>query len=325
MLFTLNTLKKKASKIFPWLIAVGIFYSLFRKYPLPQLIEAARYAHVSIFILYATAYFFFMGLMDCVGMVWLFGRFGFSTSLKKILPVRLASYLIMVLNYPAAQGMLAYFFTRTKKIPFLQAMGMIVFLTLMDLYWTISFAFVGSFFSDFSIKGIDLNQIVRMIWMGTTMGLVCVMAFRALPPGLKGVAWVRKRHLFQVFHQAHPFDYLKVLLLRLPMHLAINTSFYFIALSFGTFIPFWKVIARLPLVILVGTIPVTPGGLGTVQVATVEFFKSDVSEPILLSMSLAFVFMNYFLKAVTGSIFFRTALQYREPECTLHPVTEEKI
>lgn len=303
----------------PWLVAVVIFYYLFSKYPLGQLAAAMRYANLPYLLILSVVYFLFMWAVDCWSLSRVFTLFGTPTRFADVMTVRLATYLVMVFNYPAAQGILAYFFKRTKNIPFFKSTGLIFFITLTDLYWTISLALVGSFFAKQSIDGIPLGGIIRSTWIITTGGLaVLILACRS-PFLWAKIPWQRARDLMHVFNQASPSHYAYSLAMRFPLHLAIVSSFYFVAMTFGSHIPFSKIISCLPIVLLIGTLPLTPGGLGTVQLATVEFFKNDLkggpvdqgvvsSAELLISMSLGFIFLNYLLKALAGSFFFKKAV-----------------
>lgn len=251
-------MKTKLTKLIPWAVALAIFYYLFSKYPLGQLAQAAKHLNLWLFIPYAVLYFLFMWIVDCWTLSWLFGRFGFPTRIREIMTVRLASYLIMVINYGASQGVLAYFFKKVKSVPFFKSSSLILFTVIIDLYWTISFAFMGSFYSDLVIEGVNLSRVIQTLWGGATVGLLALFIFWRLPLNVKAIHWIRSRDLFYTFHHAKAQDYLTLMLMRLPMHLAINSSLYFVALTFGVHIPLMTTWAYLPIVILIGTIPITP-------------------------------------------------------------------
>ncbi|MBI2082651.1 MAG: flippase-like domain-containing protein [Deltaproteobacteria bacterium] len=308
-------------KTVPWLIVLATFYYLFKKYPLDQVIQAARHINFSLFISYSITYFVFMWIVDCWSLARLFSRFGSSTLVREVMPVRLATYLIMVLNYSAAQGVFAYFFKRAKQVSFSKSSSLILFITIIDLYWTITLAFIGSCLASPLVQGHQLSYLISIIWSAATAGLISLNFFWKLPAHWKLMQWLQKRELFHAFHQANIKDYLFTMITRLPMHLAVNTIFYFVAFSFGAHLPFVKVIMYLPIIILIGALPITPGGLGTTQLAAVEFFQNDIQGKIidqglvtpaelLLAMSLAFVFFNYFLKALSGSFFLKKATNY---------------
>ena len=155
----------------------------------------------------------------------------------------------------------------------------------------------------------SLTQTLRILWAVATGVLIGLALMKKLGAKLRTARWTKVRELFEILLTARLKDSLALFLFRLPMHLALNTSLFFLAPAFGVHVPFLKVIASLSIVTLVGSIPITPGGLGTIQVVTLSLFEKDVQGPLLLSMSLAFLIANYLLKALTGALFFRKVLE----------------
>lgn len=305
--------------IIPWVIAVGIFFYLFRQYPPRDLVAASQFLNIPLFCSYAVIYFLYMWYVDCWALARIMTRFHIPLRAKELFQVRFASYLIMVVNYGAGQAGLAYFIKRHKHASLPAVLGTILFVLVIDLYWTINLAFIGSYFARPVVRDVPLFPIISMIWLIATSAILINIAFWKFKAKNRFVKWMQEHPASLTFRKARLIDYGWTLLLRLPMHIAINTAIFFVAWTFGVSIPFWKVVSSLPIVILAGTIPITPGGLGTVQVATIELFKNSVSGAVLSSgqvqpaellfaMSLLMIFSNYFLKAVTGSLFLNKVL-----------------
>lgn len=274
-------------------MAIAVVAILLNKYPLQQIIGASKNVDWSWFLAYSFVFFLTILLLDCFSVSRLFSRFGFPTSFKEMMHFRLASYLPMILNYGVGQGFLAYFFKKRKKAPFSVSSSLILFVFIVDIYWTFSFACIGSFLSDLTVGSVNLSYFIRAIWSAATIALlVLILAFK----------FPLKR--------ARPSDYGVLAIMRLPMHIAVNTTLFFIAPMFGSALPFVKVISYQPVVTLIGAIPITPGGIGTVQLATAEFYKNFVSDPsLLVSMSLLFMAANFALQAITGAFFIKEVLR----------------
>ncbi len=303
----------------PWLLAAAIFYYLFTRYPVSHLLEALSYVNLPFFIAYSLFYFIFMWIADCWGLAKLFARLGFPTKTRELLTLRLASYPIMIFNYGAAQGAMAYFFKREKNVPFLKSTSLISFIIMIDLYWAVTLAFVGSFFSGFVIGDLNLKKVLWTLWLLATAGLLLLLLVARLPSLGRVFNWLRDHHLFAAYRSATLLDYFYALFLRFPMHLAINSTFYFLAIAFGVHIPFLAVLTYLPLTILIGSLPITPGALGVTQIVAVELFQDKISGPLLTAgtisaaelivmMTLSFQLVNYLLKGISGSFFIKKAL-----------------
>lgn len=303
----------------PWIIAIGLFYYLFTEYPLERLMKAAPYIHLPFFISYAVVYFVYMWLMDCWSLARLFSRFGYRTSTRDLLTMRLATYPLMILNYGAAQGTLAYFFKNAKQMPFFKSTSLVAFTTVIDVYWTITLAVIGSWFSGLIIEGTNFTKPLWTIWLFSTVVLFGFTALLKMPFSSTKWNWIRSRHILFTFREVRFADFLHAMAVRLPLHIALTSSLYFVALTFGVRIPFFAVITHMPIVVLIASLPISPGGLGTFQVATVELFKGWISgniiklgivspKELLFLMSLAAQMTNYILKIVTGIYFFRRDL-----------------
>ncbi len=85
-------------------------------------------------------------------------------------------------------------------------------------------------------------------------------------------------------------------------------------------IPLIQILAKIPIVFLIGALPITPGGLGTTNVAMIELLAPHLSGDIfatsnitpaelILSVSLLWMFVNYFLKVLVGLFFLRRVSQ----------------
>lgn len=312
------TALNKLKNFLPWVVGGGIFYYLFTQYPLARLLSVIPYMHIVTFVSYSTAYFIFMWLADCWSLSCLFSRMGYLTKTRELLALRLASYPVMILNYGVGQGALAYFFKKKKGMPFLRSTSLISFTSLIDVYWIITLAFVGSIFSGFVVDQFNLKKTLWLLWGGATLGMILMMVLPRIIFSIKRFEWLTSLHIFAAFREARFFDYLYAMVLRSPLHLSVGTTLFFIAPTFGVEVSFLKVITYLPIALLIGTIPITPGGLGTFQIAMVAFFKDSIHGPLLSQgvvtaseliflMTLAFQLFNYLLKIITGTLSFKKA------------------
>jgi hypothetical protein len=312
--------------IVPWIIASLIFVYLFRIYPPRQVFESLTYVNLWYFSAFAIAYFGFIYLVDAWVMTRVLDRFSYVVKFKDIFLARGFTYLIMILNYPASQAAFAYFLKRRYLIPIFEALGVFFFIMFIDLIWIVSLALVGSFFQDYTVAGADLGHMVRVLAAGIYIFAFLWLAFwrRWIEKIFGGrihinfIERIRKRRAFHIFERAKITDYLKFGIMRTPIHFTIIISMYVLLKTFDVYIPFTKVLGNVPIVFLVGTLPITPGGLGTTNALMVELLYRHLSGPIftsgkitpqelLLAATLLWMFANYLLKARTGSFFLKRA------------------
>jgi len=323
-------MKKIFQKFFPWMIGLGLLAYLFHQYPPQKVWQAFQYVRIPLFIFYAVFYFLLVLVFDTLGLAYVLRRFCVSIRFSELLPARVVSYLLALLNYNAGQAAMAYFLKRSKNASFFKALGSILFVMVIDFFWIVLLAFLGSFYAPLHFKELDVSHWIQnfsivffiaalfhiLFWRGW---LIRLLPFKI---HFRFRDWLQGKHLFQTFHEAKVSDYFKIAIFRIPFHALVITSLYFLAIVFDAHLPFFDVITTIPVVLLLAGLPLTPGGLGASQIATVEFFKSKIvmshgnlgPEELLFAMSLVWMFANYFLKAIAGLLFLKiTPREYFDP------------
>lgn len=300
----------------PWLVAAGVFAWLFNSYPLSTVISAAKHANLIWFSIFALFYFFFIFAMDTWAFSVTLTRFHHPVGFKELLPARAVTYLIMILNYGASQGAFAYYLKRIKQVPIWEVLGIFAFVALVDLYWLISMAFLGSFFADFQVRGFALAPSVRTFAALAMLALILHLLYWRYWSNKpwRVTKWLREKKLFRVFHEARLRDYLVLALMRTPVHICIISCMYVVLLTYHAHAPFLTVMGATPIAFVMGILPISPGGLGITNGILIELLQYQVQSPyissgeltapaIILSSSLLWIFGNMFLKAATGAIY----------------------
>lgn len=310
----------KIKTFLPWLVAIGIFAYLFHLYPPQKIWESLKFVRLSTFIPFAIGYFFFIFFIDLFSLTRLLKRFGFKISAKELVPARGVSYLLMVLNYPAGQAAFAYYLKRSHRIPLWEAFSIFFFIAFIDLYWVISMAFAGSFFLDFEIGGVALKKFVWFVALTAYAVFILNLFFWRGPlykklenKNWRFIRWIRQKDIFRLLKEARITDYLKLALMRFPIHISLIVSMYVVLRTFDVFVPFLQLVGNIPLVVLTGMIPITPGGFGTTNAVMVELLNPYLKSPIfdqgvitpselLFAASLLWMFTNLILKTLFGMI-----------------------
>lgn len=300
---------KILKNILPWLMAVGIFAYLFHIYHPKQIWAALSYVSLPVFIPFTIIYFLIVYFADIFVMSKVLKRFGHDVSVKELIPVRGATYLLMILNYAASQGAFAYYLKKTHRIPIFEALSIFFFIALVDLTWIMTLALIGSFFQDVVLAGQHLGRIVQIFALCFYSALFLSHYF--WNRSWRVILWLRSKKIFKTFAEASPKDYFRTAAMRTPIHCSIIVAFYVLMKTFHADIPFVQILGNMPLVFLVGILPITPGGLGTTNAAMVTllsphvtgslFQTSDITPAeMILAASLLWMFSNYLFKILTG-------------------------
>ena len=290
---TRTMLGKLSEKYDPFHVLISTIH------PPREVWNATKGSHWTFLFSLGAVYFFYMLFLDTWGLIHILRNFfGHPLQWSKILKARARSYLVSIVNYGAGQAALAYLVAREEKKTLAQSAALMIFISLTDLYWILTFAFVGCFFHSPVIEGYRPQGAMTLLWaIGTAFFLILVGFRRFLRP-----AFLAPFRLISIPH------FFSAMISRLPTAISPVLVFYFIPPAFGVTLSIGRILSCMPLVLLVGALPITPGGLGAVQIAFVELMKDGVvtspnasPESVLLSMSLVWTFINYFWKALFGT------------------------
>lgn len=311
-------------KIVPWLFAAGILAFLFQKYSFKEVWQATQHANLLFFIPISIFYFLFVSVIDCWGLSWALSRFVKPISFKEMIAPRFVSYLFAIVNYNAGQACLAHYLKKNHQSPGLKSLGSLVLMMVIDLFLLVSFALLGSFFIHIEFQHVDFSLWIKKFAAIFYLGFFLFIAYWAgnlaklFPKGInkKISDWFSRKHFFAALNQASLKDYFIIAVFRLPIHIAVIISLYFIFHSFNAHVPLTTLMAIAPMILLLGAVPITPGGLGTMQAATVALLSPHLISPLIqiegvnaenlvFALSLLWVFANYILKALTGLFFIK--------------------
>lgn len=309
---------KTAVRMIPWLIALLIFAFLLHRYPLEQVKSALLLAKPERFIPFLVLYFVYFTIADCWSFRKVLTRFGLNIQLMSLLKIRLASNLAMVVNYGAGQSYFAYLLSTFCKTTLAHSGGIILFQVSVDLFIALSIACAASLFTNIIIDGVDLAPWILYTWLLTTVSYAFLVGLLKLQKLKYQFKWTPVADLLGTLNSLTLSDFVSTVIWRMPLHLVSSMYLFFLAWSFGVGIPLDKVIALLPLTIVIGAIPITPSGLGTVQITSIYLFKNFVylgpleaegisAAEVIFAMSISFTFGIYLLKLVSGAIFSRAA------------------
>ena len=274
--------------------------------------------NILLFCAVAVGYFICMFFIDTFSISRILARFGHPEKVSDLMPARGATYLLMVVNYAASQAAFAFYQYRKHAIPISKMLGIFGIIVVVDLLLLSTLAFVTTFFTTwpFEIGGMNIAQFVRIFTIAAIGGLLALVIIANASANSGLVRRLRKYRMIDLISTTRPKDYLVVAAARLPVHVFIMCGMYVAIMTFNAYVPFIKIISNIPLVFFIGALPITPGGLGTSNVALVELFKPFIESPsiasgaiaagdLLFSFSLMWMFANYVMKALTGVICLR--------------------
>jgi hypothetical protein len=289
-------------------LTVAIFLIIFWRVPFGAFWQALSRAQLPPFLALMGSFSLCFFLLDTLVLSKLIRWFHGPLPYRELLPVRAVTYLVSIINTQLAQGALALYMHRRFRTPLAQITSTVVLMILLETTNLILFATVGfiAFPGGAPPSLLALPLALAAVWlllMGLARGRLGVLGQR-----LSGSALLSTFRRARLRHCAVVLG-LKgaVFLLALLVH---SQALAF----FGIHIPLGRLVAFLPVVFLMGALPITVAHLGTSQAAWLFFFSAYAPAADLLAYSLVshltFMLANgtfgvLFLPKAYGDLFLR--------------------
>lgn len=317
-------MKHRFIRIFPWLLTVLIFSSIFYRIPLDDVYAALRQAPYVSFLALMLPYSIFYTTMDALVLTRIINWFHIPVGYRRILPVRAAAYILSLLNAGLGHGGVAYAIHRREGIPLLEIAGSLIFLTVIEVVQLSLYAGVGIF-----IFQPQLRHAFIPIYLILALGGGCaiVVVKRGVDPIAAARTVIGRFYhrnaddpapsdlpfggLLRTLQNADLSHYLKALLLKAPILATAIIIHYFALQLFEVQAPILHVATFLPVIFLVASLPISVAHLGAPQAAWLFFFKGYGEPSQILVYSLTAHVMFMLLNGLIGICFLPAALNQK--------------
>ncbi len=285
----------------PWMVAAALMTILVKRIGAEAIVDAFSRADM-VYLVIATLVCTIANFsLDVLSLSRCISWFNAPVSFAKLAPVKASAYLVGILNYNVASGGIAFWVSRTLRVPFLEAASTLLFVNVVD-----ALLLVGLMAAGLPVLREPLATAVATIAVIAVLGFVAQFLFWRFGENLPLVGRVWGWAIVSSFRRARLSHYAALAVMRLGF-LGVFIGNYWLAVqAFQLDIPLLQVIAGVPVISFVGIIPVTVAGLGTVQAATIYMFRDHASEASLLALSLAVTAVMTALRALLGVPFFAT-------------------
>ncbi len=264
--------RQRIRQILPLLgtvLLLGLFFGTTDRAKLMQALAMANLGQFFAVILITTVVTW---LYDSFCLVWLvrvtLGHRGKpeGATLREIAPVKAASYLLNVVNYHAANLAMGWLIGRRKGVPFLEAGAALATLSWLDLVTVTGMAVIGLWLAPEVLGNAGSLQIWLQIVAGCVFGSAFALMLLLQSP--LQISWLQRlRQLAPIrpLVRLGPWQMLQGLALRSGLIAAYTIAAVLVMRSFGMAPQWGKMFVCLPVLTVVGTIPISVSGLGTTQ------------------------------------------------------------
>ncbi len=289
--------------IVPWAATAAIFYLIFKKVPLSECKDAIASVNLAwwVPILAAdfTAYFLADVLCHYLVFNWMAARTGFI----EVLVPKGATFILNMLNFALGVGGMGYWLAKKKKIGVKTATGPVFFLFYMDLFTIFTVSLAGLALTpeigaaDFFISS-PAGHAVRLVTL-TFLVFMGLNVIWSVKPEARIFSWLFKGP-FVTFSKLRASYIAQVLGIKLGAFTFDVLGTWLGLMAFGVEVELSRILAYLPLIYLIGALPITVMRLGTTQAAWLYFFHGLVPDGTLIAFSLLWTVSTKFLRATTG-------------------------
>jgi hypothetical protein len=273
-------MRRRVGPILAWVVTSALLVYLFSRVPFEEVLDALKRgapwtipAAVGLVLLIYVA--------DCFAMWKTFGWFVARLSLREVLVIRGATYLLAFVNYAIGQGAIVYFVNRTRGVPVARGAATILLIMGINVLVLLAMASAG-----LALGGANDRRMELLVVVGYA-GLAIYLIALKLKPG-----FLTRRSVFQVLFSAGPSGHLKAFAVRIPHVLALVLFNHVLLHAFGVQIPLTASAMYLPVVFLTGIVP-SFLGLGPTQASMIalisRFAPGDATQQqaTILAASLA--------------------------------------
>jgi hypothetical protein len=292
--------------VLTWSVTLGLLYWVFATVPLARAWQALVAAGPASVLGISAGYFLYTFAADALATWATFGWFCAKLRLRDVIAIRGVTYLLALVNYNVGQGGIVYFVVKKHGVGVARATGTILLTMGVLLVALLLLAAVGSTAAGAGDPRLGAMQKITAVGLvGFVLYLVLI---RVRPP------WLTRRELLAPLFDAGITGHFKALLVRFP-HVAGHVLFQWALLRlFRVEVPFLAAASLLPVVFVVGWIPIAVQGLGTQQVASIALFAkyatgttADERAAQVVAFSLTLSALMVCFSAILGLAFMGTA------------------
>ena len=285
------------TRLLPWLITAGIFAIIFSRIPVSEVMAELSTVHFAPYLALMLPYSLFYCLIDTFVLTRAVHWFHQPVPYRRLLPIRVSSYILSLLVSGLGQGGLAWFVHRREGIPFLALAGTMMFLGVMELIQLALYAAIGivAFYPHLMSAFAPLYLIlIAAIGLGLFLihrgvgPLQKLLLFLTKTAKMRLTQWFLQRDvgLFNTFRQVRVWHAVLTLLYKAPNFLVAVFVQHAALQLFGVDVPVARLFTMLPIVFLAASVPGTVAHLGTSQAAWLYVFAGYGTEAQILAYSL---------------------------------------
>jgi hypothetical protein len=276
----------------PWLAGLAIVALLVARVDAGATLEVLAAGDLRRYLPAALGFIALWLALDAWLLARLYSALGPRLRWSRAAWLRAATYPLMALSFHLASAQLVADLAREQHVGLGRSAGAMGVHYLADTAALAGVALAGS-----------------LAWSGAgaaylrvPLALVVLACTGLLIAGRLGRALLRERSVVEVMALIPARTLVALGLGRAAFHVSIALFVWFTAPAFGLGAPLGALLARMPIVLAVGSLPISPGGLGTAHAAMLWLFSDLGDEARILAYGLVYSFTLMVLRVPPGAL-----------------------
>jgi len=287
-------------RLLPIAVSCAILIYLFWYIDIRQCFNALMNADMTIYVPSVLILIIATFLLDTQNLAETLRHFQYPLSWKNAFILRGVTYLIMTIDYSVGMGVLIYYLKKHLGVPVMRSTGLMTFFNGITQKALVYMAIIGLII--LSPTSALLGNLLIFFIGFATLDFLFIVVLKRLPS--RGLALkIKNLNLLKVFHEA-PWRTYGILLFWRIMYYAFFIIFFYVAVrAFNMQIPLIALIAYVPIILLVISLPIAPGGFGTAQATMLVLFKDYGTNMDIMAFGLTYTISILVLRYLIGLSF----------------------
>jgi hypothetical protein len=279
----------------PWAVGLGIVAALVARVDAGATLHALAEGDLARYLPAALGFIAAWLALDALLLSRLFSYLGPQLGWSRAAWLRASTYPAMALSFHLASAQLVAQLAREQRIGLARSAGGMLVHYLADAGALAAVALAGTW----------MTGGAGLAYLRIPLAAIALACGALLVAGRLGHALLRERSVVEVL-AALPARALAGLALgRVAFHASVALFVWWTAPAFGLGAPLGALLGRMPVVLAVASLPISPGGLGTAHAAMLWLFEGFGSEAQILAYGLVYSLTLTVLRVPLGFLAWR--------------------
>jgi hypothetical protein len=295
-----STVTSFLKRVFPFMTGVAILAYLFRHIDIKRCLEALACADIVAFAPWLAVFALTSFLMDTQNLRQMLRQFHYPISFSKAMDIRGITYLLMSIDYSLSLGALVYYLKRDLSIPVMRSTSLMLFFNAVTHFALVIMTIIGLLVL---MPSVPLLQYFLVFCIGLALFNVSLVAMLKRLPARGYMLKIKNLHMIKTFIEASWASFWGLVFWR-SLYYALFIIFFYGAFRFFHMqIPIITLIAYIPIILLVISLPIAPCGLGSTQAAMIYLFRGYGTNENIMALGLAYSTSIIVFRSLIGLFF----------------------